>query len=67
MKPLGGITCCACNDISKKIWKVMSLVAWQRKRGIKANLAGCLKIVAMVTGMCRSVPKRIDFINFNIK
>ena len=45
----------------------MSFVAKQRKHGIKTNLARCLQMVAMVTGMCRSVPKRIYFINHNIK
>ena len=33
-------------------------VALQQKHVIKPNLAGCLKMDAMVTGICRSVPKK---------
>ena len=40
----------------------MSPVASQQKHVIKANLAKCLKMVAMVTDICRSVPKRIYFL-----
>ena len=37
------------------------------KHVLKANLTRCFKLVAMATGICRSVPKRIYFLNNNIR